>query len=51
MDHTLLVMAALVLAALAFDFLNGFHDAANSVALMVSTRLLTPQAEIGRAHV
>ena len=49
MDHTLLVMAALVLAALAFDFLNGFHDAANSVALMVSTRLLTPQAAVAWA--
>ncbi len=48
-EHSLLVMAVLVLAALAFDFLNGFHDAANSVALMVSTRLLTPQVAVAWA--
>ncbi len=45
-DHALLVMASLVVVALIFDFLNGFHDAANSIALMVSTRLLTPQAAV-----
>ena len=33
---------ALVLVALAFDFLNGFHDAANSIATVVSTRVLKP---------
>jgi PiT family inorganic phosphate transporter len=32
----------LVLVALAFDFINGFHDAANSIATVVSTRVLTP---------
>ncbi len=32
----------IVLAALVFDFLNGFHDAANSIATVVSTRVLTP---------
>ncbi|MDB5353913.1 MAG: phosphate transporter [Phycisphaerales bacterium] len=32
----------IILAALAFDFLNGFHDAANSIATVVSTRVLTP---------
>jgi PiT family inorganic phosphate transporter len=32
----------LVLLALAFDFLNGFHDAANSIATVVSTRVLSP---------
>src|SRR5512146_1018827 len=31
-----------VLVALAFDFLNGFHDAANSIATVVSTRVLSP---------
>ncbi|MDP8567665.1 inorganic phosphate transporter [Methylophilus aquaticus] len=46
MDHVLLVMAVLVIVALIFDFMNGFHDAANSIALMVSTRLLTPQAAV-----
>jgi PiT family inorganic phosphate transporter len=32
----------LVLVALAFDFINGFHDAANSIATVVSTRVLSP---------
>ena len=34
------VLVALVLLALAFDFMNGFHDAANSIATVVSTRVL-----------
>ncbi|MES2181988.1 MAG: inorganic phosphate transporter [Pseudomonadota bacterium] len=46
MDHAIVIMAVLVLVALIFDFMNGFHDAANSIALMVSTRLLTPQAAV-----
>src|SRR3954454_22691492 len=33
----------LVLLALTFDFLNGLHDAANSIATVVSTRVLSPQ--------
>ena len=33
----------LILLALAFDFLNGFHDAANSIATIVSTRVMRPQ--------
>src|SRR5436309_7173402 len=37
-----LTAAALILTALVFDFLNGFHDAANSIATVVSTRVLTP---------
>src|SRR5207244_8085589 len=32
----------IVLIALVFDFINGFHDAANSIATVVSTRVLTP---------
>jgi len=36
------VLIALVLVALAFDFMNGFHDAANSIATVVSTRVLKP---------
>jgi PiT family inorganic phosphate transporter len=36
------VVVALVLIALAFDFMNGFHDAANSIATVVSTRVLKP---------
>jgi PiT family inorganic phosphate transporter len=36
----------LILVALAFDFMNGFHDAANSVATIVSTRVLTPRQAV-----
>src|SRR5688572_25113464 len=36
------VIVFLVFVALAFDFMNGFHDAANSIATVVSTRVLTP---------
>ncbi len=39
---TLPLLITLVVMALAFDFLNGLHDAANSIATVVSTRLLTP---------
>jgi inorganic phosphate transporter, PiT family len=35
-------LLGLVLVALAFDFMNGFHDAANSIATVVSTRVLKP---------
>jgi len=37
------VLIALIAVALAFDFLNGLHDAANSIATIVSTRVLRPQ--------
>jgi PiT family inorganic phosphate transporter len=47
MDAQLGIVVALVLVALAFDFINGFHDAANSIATVVSTRVLSP----GRAVV
>jgi PiT family inorganic phosphate transporter len=39
----LALIAFLVLMALTFDFINGFHDAANSIATVVSTRVLKPQ--------
>jgi inorganic phosphate transporter, PiT family len=42
MDSTLLAVLALIGVALVFDFINGFHDAANSIATVVSTRVLTP---------
>lgn len=35
-----------VLVALSFDFFNGFHDAANSIATIVSTRVLTPKVAV-----
>jgi PiT family inorganic phosphate transporter len=36
------LVAVIIVAALVFDFINGFHDAANSIATVVSTRVLTP---------
>jgi PiT family inorganic phosphate transporter len=42
MDSHLLVVVLLVGLALAFDYINGFHDAANSIATVVSTRVLSP---------
>src|SRR6187402_1806767 len=42
MDSNLLAVIALIFVALAFDFINGFHDAANSIATVVSTRVLSP---------
>jgi PiT family inorganic phosphate transporter len=42
MDPMLLAVIVLVTVALLFDYINGFHDAANSIATVVSTRVLTP---------
>ena len=42
MDHNLLAILLLIAVALVFDYINGFHDAANSIATVVSTRVLTP---------
>jgi inorganic phosphate transporter, PiT family len=38
----LLTVVAIIAVALAFDYINGFHDAANSIATVVSTRVLSP---------
>src|SRR5215211_8937017 len=43
------LLVGLVVIALAFDFLNGLHDAANSIATVVATRLLSPAAAVGFA--
>src|SRR6266436_4302859 len=43
------VLIALIAVALAFDFLNGLHDAANSIATVVSTRVLRPQHAVAWA--
>jgi len=42
MDGTLLFVIVIVAVALTFDFINGFHDAANSIATIVATKVLTP---------
>jgi PiT family inorganic phosphate transporter len=43
---TLIVLGVVVAFALAFDFINGFHDTANSIATSVSTRVLSPRQAI-----
>src|SRR6266566_371001 len=43
------MIVLLILIALAFDFMNGFHDAANSIATVVSTRVLTPRMAVAWA--
>jgi PiT family inorganic phosphate transporter len=44
-------IATIILIALAFDYTNGFHDAANAIATSVSTRALTPRAALAMAAV
>ena len=43
------LLIVLIVIALAFDFLNGLHDAANSIATIVSTRVLRPQYAVAWA--
>src|SRR5437867_354005 len=44
-----LALIAVIAVALAFDFVNGFHDAANSIATVVSTRVLSPRLAVAWA--
>src|SRR5207247_10179189 len=46
MSHGPTIMLAIVLFAFAFDLIHGFHDAANSIATVVSTRVLSPLAAV-----
>ena len=46
MNTSLLLLAFIIFVALAFDYINGFHDAANSIATVVSTRVLTPMQAV-----
>jgi PiT family inorganic phosphate transporter len=48
-EMSLTVIVVLVLLALVFDFMNGFHDAANSIATIVSTGVLKPQHAVAWA--
>ena len=43
------LLVTIIFVALIFDFLNGFHDAANSIATVVSTRVLSPQIAVAWA--
>ena len=49
MADTVWFVLAIVFVALAFDFINGFHDAANSIATVVSTRVLSPSFAVAWA--
>src|SRR5690606_3312236 len=49
MDGALLILIFLIAVALLFDFLNGLHDAANSIATIVATRVLPPMYAVGWA--
>ena len=46
MTPLMIVIVATVIAALIFDIINGFHDAANSIATVVSTRVLSPRVAV-----
>lgn len=46
MDHATLFTLFVILVALIFDFINGFHDAANSIATIVTTKVLTPRQAV-----
>jgi inorganic phosphate transporter, PiT family len=49
MHSSLPLVVFIILVALAFDYINGFHDAANSIATVVSTRVLTPMQAVAWA--
>ncbi len=46
MDSQIVLVSVIIIVALAFDFLNGFHDAANSIATIVATHVLSPLAAV-----
>ena len=46
MTATITFVVVIILIALVFDYINGFHDAANSIATVVSTRVLSPGAAV-----
>ena len=51
MSTVTVLVVLVVVVALAFDYTNGFHDAANAIATSVSTRALTPRAALAMAAV
>ena len=46
MDLTLILVGIIILTALAFDFTNGFHDAANAIATAVGSKSLKPRTAL-----
>jgi phosphate/sulfate permease len=51
MDGLFLALVVIIVVALAFDYTNGFHDAANAIAVAVSTKALTPRVALALAAV
>ena len=51
LEISIYVVAFLIALALLFDFMNGFHDAANAIATVVSTGVLKPQAAVAMAAI
>lgn len=51
MSPELVAVLAVIVAAMVFDYTNGFHDAANAIATSVSTRALTPRAALVMAAI
>src|SRR5919112_1272761 len=50
-DGAFLALVAIVVVALVFDYTNGFHDAANAIAVAVSTKAMTPRSALALAAV
>lgn len=46
MDHSILLILIVLMMAYLFDFINGFHDAANAIATIVTTGVLTPRQAV-----
>src|SRR5918911_5216884 len=51
MDPVLVGLVVIIVVGLAFDYTNGFHDAANAIAVAVSTKALTPRVALALAAV
>jgi inorganic phosphate transporter, PiT family len=51
LEHLTPLLVLVIIIALAFDYVNGFHDAANAIATVVSTRALTPRAALMMAGI
>src|SRR3954464_14882427 len=51
MDAAFLALVVIIAVALVFDYTNGFHDAANAIAVAVSTKALTPRVALALAAV
>ena len=46
MTSALLLLFVVLLVVLAFEYINGFHDTANAIATVVSTKVLTPRQAV-----